>query len=335
MKQIIFITILFSIVSCGVSNRLPKPKIINVNGDYIHYKTKLTFPEHIFNFNREDITSFDEKTENVGVTYSSTDNNSTSNLTIYIYPAGSPTESRLTQQYFASLQSIANIHNNGIDITQSIIPYKKNNYAVQGLYAEINDKEVKTSLTLFECGKWFLKYRISTNSKDENYMDTLRTKLLENFCPTEIVKIAPVEPRTIIHLAPAALKDSLFVSSILENIKSRLKWINNNVDTLERCSGFPNLYLESHSGPMKDMVMWYEENKEKYQRESWDNEYILSTKKIIDNGFLNEFLMDEYSMLLITPDNIHFQFEEYYKWKKKNLPGFNLKDIYFVLEYTE
>ncbi|MCF8355901.1 MAG: hypothetical protein K9H48_15720 [Melioribacteraceae bacterium] len=335
MKQILSVTILLFLVSCGISSRLYKPQKIKVDGDYIHYQTKITFPVKINNFIRKEITSFDVNAENVGVTYDLDDKNTFSEFTIYIYPAGAATESRITQQYFTSLQSIANVANKEIDATQEILPYQKDNYKVNGLFAKINDEKIKTSLTLFECGKWFLKYRITTNSSDENYLDSLRNRLLVSYCPIDIVKKFPVNTGTNIYLAPAAKQDTLFLACIIGNALGRNKWIYENVDSLERCSGFPNFYLESHSLPMKEMIDWYEENKIKYPKELWNHKYILSIKKIIENNFLNEFLMDEYSMLLIAPDNIEFRFEEYYKWKKKNLPDFNLKAKYFVLEQTE
>lgn len=335
MKQILSVILILFLVSCAVSSRLYKPQKIRVSGDYIHFQTKFTFPENIDDFKRKEITSFDENAENVGVTYNLDDKNAFSEFTIYIYPAGVATESRLTQEYFTSLQSIAIVANKEIVATQNIFPYKKDNYRVNGLFAKTDDEKTKTSLTLFECGKWFLKYRITTNSSEDNYLDSLRDKLLMSYCPIDIVKTFPVNTGTSIYIAPAAMQDSLFLGSILGNALGRNTWIYENVDSLERCSGFPNFYLESHSLPMKEMIDWYQKNKTKYPKESWNNKYILSIKKIIENNFLNEFLMDEHSMLLIAPDNIEFRFEEYYKWKKKNLPDFNLKEQYFVLEQVE
>lgn len=336
MKKILPFILLLILVSCGLSSRLYKPQKIKIEGDYIHFQTELTFPENISDFKRKEITSFDEKNENIGVTYDLYDKNIFSEFTIYIYPAGAATESRLTQQYFASLQSIANVASKEVDAIQEVLPYQKDGYRVNGLFAKIDDGKNKTSLTLFECGKWFLKYRITTNSSKADYMELLRDSLLKSFNPVDIVKKHPVKPAATIYIAPAAMQDSLLVTTVMGNPLNRLKWINENVDSLERCSGFPNLYLESHSLPMKEMINWYEENKIKYPRKSWDNKYILSIKKIIESGFLNEFLMDQYSMLLITPkEDMKFRFEDYYKWKEKNLSDFNFDAKYFVLEYTE
>ena len=336
MKKILSFSLLVFLIGCGLSSRLYKPQKIKIDGDYIHQKTKLDFPENINDYKRGEITSFDEKDENIGVTYDLDNTNLFGEFTIYIYPAGTATESRLTQQYFASLQSIANVANKEIGAIQEILPYQKDGYRVNGLFAKIDDGKKKTSLTLFECGKWFLKYRITTNSSKTDYMELLRDSLLKRFNPVDIVKKYPVKPEATIYIAPAAMQDSLLVTTIMGNPLNRLKWINENVDSLERCSGFPNLYLESHSIPMKEMINWYEENKTKYPRKSWDNKYILSIKKIIESGFLNEFLMDQHSMLLITPkEDMEFRFEDYYKWKEKNLSDFNFNAKYFALEYTD
>jgi hypothetical protein len=335
MKYIYLFLFALMLVGCGASNRIYKSRTINAKGDYTHQVTKIKFPTNVYDFKRKEITSYDDKEENVGVTYELNNPSTFSEFTVYVYPAGPATESRLTQQYFSSLQSITNVAKKGIGFSQKIVPYKKDNYTVNGLFAKSKYDKLETSLTLFECGQWFLKYRISTNSTDSAYINNLRDSLLEVFNPIEIVKKFPIKPETKIYIAPAAYKDTLMLTSIIGNALNRLKWINENVDSLERCSGFPNLYLKSFSVPLEEMIKWFEKNKVKYPKEYWDNKYILTIKKIIDAGYINEFLMDENSMLLIVPDDITLRFEDYYKWKEENLSDFDLRSKYFVLEYPE
>jgi hypothetical protein len=109
------------------------------------------------------------------------------------------------------------------------------------------------------------------------------------------------------------------------------KWVYENIDSLEWSSGYPNMYLESHSSALKYMIDWYDSNRTKFSQKYWNNEYILSIKKIINSGFLNEYLMDEYAALLIYSDDIQFNFDKYEEWKRNHLPNFNLRKKYFYL----
>jgi hypothetical protein len=113
----------------------------------------------------------------------------------------------------------------------------------------------------------------------------------------------------------------------------KLAWILENVDSLERCSGLPGLYLEEHTVSIIEMIKWWDA--EKSGKKLSTHTYFKTFKKIIDSGYLDEFVMDEYSMLLITPKNLKLDFEDYNEWKVTNLEDFNLNRIYYFVEYTE
>ena len=54
---------------------------------------------------------------------------------------------------------------------------------------------------------------------------------------------------------------------------------------------------------------------------------------IIESGFINEFLMEQYQMLLIVPENRILNFEAFQKWKENKKLKIDLNQKYCVVSY--
>lgn len=330
MKQFFIVLPLVFVLSCSAS-RFTMTKIEAV-GDYYHDSTQTTFPEKFGEMIRTEIISYNNHHTNIGVSYY--DPSTSTKITVYVYPAGTATEYRLINEYFFALQSIANTVNEEIKATQSNFPFSKDGYRVIGITAHMERiiNSQNSVLSIFECGPWFLKYRI-TSSLDLKTIEGFQNRLLEIFSPIDLVKKYPLKQNSTVWIAPAALKDSSMLYSTLFWAYGKAGWVHDSVDSLERCSGFPSLYLEEHVRPIANMISKWDSSR--YGHKTTQFEPFKSLKKIADAGFLNELIMDEYSMLLITPKDLKLDIQAYREWKKKNLPGFNLHSKLFLLEYTK
>jgi hypothetical protein len=335
VKLILIMLIVLYLNGCMPPSNYYNPRQILVTDLYYHNPTRVEFPVKIGVFDRASITVFDKEETNIAVDYRSNDNQDQTHFTIYIYPAGVGTDERLHNEFFKVLKAITISEHKGIDARQSAFHYTHDGYSFVGITAKINGLKnaVYSKLTLFECGQYFLKFRMSTNLKRSENLDSLQESLLEKFNPSLIVKKCPLIPLANVHVAPGAFQDSLSLYSILGAAKEEYTWAVEHVDSLERCSGFPGLYLDGQVATFSEMVKCWKENPKGFKR--YPNNYLESLEKIVDKGFLKEFIMDEFSMLLYLPREEKFNFDDYYKWKKKTLPQFNLKSRFFVISYDK
>jgi hypothetical protein len=98
-------------------------------------------------------------------------------------------------------------------------------------------------------------------------------------------------------------------------VLKKLEWINANVDSIERLAGFPNLYFEAHMLELQTFVKCSDTSKVKIKEYSGQS-YAYQLKSLMENGYLDEFIMEQHSMIMIVPENKQFDFDKYYKWKE-------------------
>ena len=181
------------------------PKTIRAKGTYEHVRTSTQFPQQLEDFERESVTSFDRQNTNIGVTYELPTSRTT--ISIYVYPAGAGTENRLRSEYLNSMQSISNL-NGGIGVTQYPIRFEHADFKINGFSSELKMKNELSRLRLYECGSWFLKYRVSSNDLDSIGINDLVTKIEGWFSPSAIASKGLLNSKADINFAPAALADS-------------------------------------------------------------------------------------------------------------------------------
>ncbi|WP_153802497.1 hypothetical protein [Paludibacter jiangxiensis] len=333
MKTNILIAILC--IYCGnilLAQEVTKPKKIRAKGDYIHCQTMTAFPEQFETYLRQDIYAFNKGKTNIGVNYQ--DKQKETTISIYVYPAPPAMEYRLRDEYFTCLQSIVNTTKQGIDFSAKVSKISKDNYKLMAISASAQQANSNTVLMLFECGKYFMKYRISSNKSDTSTLRAISNKLIERFSPTEIVKHQPLKPGTTIHVAPAVIEDTIGFAPIMAAALAKSKWANEEVDSLEKCSGFPSLYFEEQKRALTDMLdRWENAKKQNTRFQKYFNELSL----IRDNGFLDEFIYDQYNGILLLPSNLKLNLEKYEVWKQQHKTAASLVGpiFYYLVGYEE
>lgn len=324
----ILLLILPSLLFGCLSSRVFQPKRLNVLGDYYHKNTMVKFPENFDGLKRESITSFDKDSSNIGVSYHRSNSNQNLMVTVYIYPATSGIEHRIRDEYFESLQSIATVSNQGINTTPKHIRVSKDGYSVLGLSGVISNKNQSTVLVLFECGKYFLKYRISSTDMDPGVLEDISNKLTDKFSPIDIVKKQPLIQGVDVHISPGITTDTISLIAIFAAVKSKIDWAYQNVDSLERCSGFPSLYFEEQKTSIDSMLNKWESLKHHNTKFDKFFDELVGIRK---NGFLNEFICDQYWGTLLLPKELKLDWSGYNLWKRKNNPTVKLVGEYYYL----
>lgn len=329
----LIISFLF-ILGCIVLNgqELLTPKKIKTKGEYIHSQTMTTFPENFDSYKRKDIYSFDKKKTNIGVVYENQKNQTS--ISIYVYPAGDGYEGRLRKEYQKALQSIANFSNNGIHATQFAVRHEGEKYICNGFKAIVAQEQYKSnSLTLFECGQWFLKVRITTNGIDSIQIDSLERKIYSQYDPTRLTALNPLKPLADVYFSKTAFRDSVLLGSAIGSAYKKIEWAVENVKENERASGFPDLYLNLQEESIKAFMEF--QHRFDYKKSEFTTQYLNELQLISNAGFLTEFVMDQFGMILIIPETTQVKDEAYETWILNNKITVDLNQSFYVVSYGQ
>jgi hypothetical protein len=134
-----------------------------------------------------------------------------------------------------------------------------------------------------------------------------------------------------VYFAKAAFRDSIMLGSAMGSAFKKINWAMENVKENERASGFPDLYIDMHIESIKELLKFQE--KYKYKKTQPTIEYLEELNSIVESGFINEFLMEQYNMLLIVPDDRVLNFKAYEKWKENKKFVIDLNKKYYVVSY--
>jgi len=310
------------------------PKKADIKGDYVHAGTGAIFPESIDDFSRRDIWYFDDEKTNAGVNYIRVMPGEKATLSLYVYPAGDADEDRLRNEYLLSLYALTSIIKNGYSLEQGPVFFSDSGYKIYGFRGNIKNFKEKTVLSIYECGKWFFKIRISSSDLNANQLQDLDTRVLNLFVPTRFVKNAPLNPKTNIYFSKAAFADSLMLGCNMGSAFAKIEWAYANVDSLQRISGFPGLYLDMYIAGFDEFLKFASEHSE-MNRSYNTNTYLSQIKLLKNSGYLDEFIMEQFSMVMIPPEKSNFDFDGYHRWKKIHPINLNLHEKYYVLKLSE
>jgi hypothetical protein len=319
-------TLIILFLVLGQTSYSQVPKQLKAKGIYVHSPTRTEFPENIGSYQRQGVYSFDKKRENIGSTYKS----GQTTLSIYLYPAGNGNEGRLRNQYLQALHDMEYVSKSRLHAEQRYKYFKKDGYKVNGFSAITSDKP-RSQLTLFECGQWFFKIRISTNSLDTTQINELEREVLNLFDLARLVKTSRLNSEADVYFSKAAFRDSLMLGSTMGSAFKKISWALENVDSLERAAGFPDLYLGLQVESMKEFIQF--EKRKKWDREQSTTEYLNELNRIIDSGFLEEFIMEQFDMIMIVPREVILDFEGFQKWKQANPTTINLNQVFYLVSY--
>jgi hypothetical protein len=336
MKSVRTVTIfIFLLAIFNIVNGQPRiqPKRIKAKENYTHSSTHFIFPKYLLgDFQRESVYSFDRKNQNVGVSYGKNQNGERIMFSLYLYPAGDGYEGRLRQEYQKSMQSVVATTKKGLHATQHAIQHKGEKYICNGFEAIFTTENNDLSqLSIFESGTWFYKIRITSTRKDTVLLSDLKTKILQTFDPTVLTDLAPLNEKVSVYFAKTAFRDSILLGSAMGSAYGKIDWIMENVDEKERATGLPDLYLNFHVEGLKAFMEF--QHRFDFGKSDFTKNYLMELQLISDADFLNEFVMEQFGMILIIPEDTPAKYDEYLKWKSQNNISINLNEKFYVLSF--
>lgn len=322
----ILILVLFIGIN-GYTQIRNSPKQLKFKEIFYHSESKTKFPKIIEKYNLTEVYSFDKKDKNVSVKYE----NENTQINIYIYPDEVGIEGRLRNSFLSTYNAI---FNNDKEIKNlKIINHKGEKYICNGIRGiSKNENNENSLLTMFECGTWMFKIRISSSELSNQDLIELEKEITKKIDPSKLTGLKLFNLRGDIILSKLAMKDSTLLVSTLGYAYKKFEWLIKNLDENEKYSGFQDLYIDMHKEALKQFVSF--EHEHKFSSSEPTKEYLKKLNQIIDSPFFNEFLMEEYNYILIIPENVILNFEGYHKWKKENDFNFELDKLLCKTKYS-
>jgi len=292
--------------------------------------TGILLPEIFKEYKKSKVENLKESNNSFLITYLD-ENTKFSKITINVYPADVALENRLLFEYRPIINSYSERTS---EIINQPIKVTKDSINMLGLISTFTDYErnYNTVLAMFEAGKFFIKYEIKSRKKSIEEIVSITKSLIDTISPTIILKNNPLILGVTIHIAPGVVQDTNSLDPIIKATLTKAEWVYNNVDSIERCGGFPSLYFLEQKLTVEAMLAeWENKSKPKAELESYFNELI----KIRNSGFLDEYIYEEYDRFLLLPENMKLRMEDFFKWRKANKLTVTLTGptFYYVLGY--
>lgn len=332
MKSV-FITILalFAFSFCWSQTREFK-EIIKTKETYVHSETMTQFPMTLEGFERKKIVSYDYQDTHIEVTYKRKNSKEKTTFTVSVYPAGPGTEDRLRVNFSRAMLSLLNI-NYQVGFRHYPVRFEEGDFKINGFAAEKLNSKKMVRIGLYECGAWFFKYQLTSNNLNSSETTDLIANIEEWFPPSTIAASGLLDTIADINYGRAAFVDSTMLYVIIGEALTKLDWAFENTDSLERRTGFPGMYLELYTTAIKARVdLW---KKCDFSRIPSTDESMAQYEKLVNSGFLEEFIMDQFSMFLIVPEGMEFDMDGYAAWKKKNPLDIDLNRYYYLISFPE
>ena len=324
------VTLLIFVNAHAFGQARTSPKLIKAKGDFAHHATGTIFPEQIEGYPRKTIYSFTKQDDDIEVTFESPEKTS---IAIKLYPAADGIEGRLRREYLKTLEGISGAKNKAITFDQRPVRRVGTKYICNGFKAVSKFKTGEVNqLALYECGAWFLRISITSNGLDSSYIEALTEKILNKYDPTKFTELKPLNLKSDFIVAPALGNDRARAKYILKSGLQKLEWANNNVPENERASGFPDLYLNMHIAAFKEFTECKDEN---FAPGNHIAKFISDINKVLKANYLPEFIMKHYSMVMIVPENMKFDFEGFAQWQKEYKISMDIDKLYYLIVYRQ
>lgn len=336
----LFTALLWSGSLCAQDRTVPKA--VRSKGGYLHAPTRTLFPLHLDSLKRASIHVFDRGGENIGVRYERGRVGRKTTITVSIYPAGEGREGRLREEYLDALYAFsygmiqAGRAGTELAFEQRPVRYEGDPYICNGFRGTYRGANGYFALSLYECGAWFLK--LTAHSDEANMIEVNRLERLavDVFDPSGLTALDPLRVADV-HIAPAAFQDSTMLACALANAEEKLRWSRESVSGRERASGFPDIYLDLHIRSWEAFVRGERQVKdhaENQYKTDFTTRYLRDWESIIESGFLAEFLMDRYNMLMVPPENLEMDMEGYLRWQADHPIDIDLNRKYSMIVYS-
>ena len=311
------------VLACGSSPRVTDPgqrfrgaHDIEVDGDYLQAASGAVFPRRLDGFERGLVRAYDAREHNVSAGYA---NDADVRITAYVYPARQSIDGRLRIAFERAALDLER-HDQGLKrvaahpIAPAGVPA-----GVMGFEGLWHDpaRRGDERLQVFQCGRWFLKFRASYPVDDKKLTDA----------PLEQLQ-RMLSCKALATRSPAGAKPKVMVSSDVGDKNSIALWtiygvaISAQFEMMPpeaRIYGLPDHDFKTFAVALKTALRVHEQNiADSDERVPTFDELLL----IQEAGMLEELIWLAHLGYLDPPAGQGLELDRFRVWQKENLPNF-------------
>jgi hypothetical protein len=336
MNRNLLIIFLLLCLQSATAQSLSRPKTIKEKGDYVHKATGTIFPVNVGSFQRTKLSTFDKQKNDVDASYElDCPGKGKTIVTVYVFPGREATDSRFRDNFLAAVLSVSYNAGRELQDKYTYCPYTSEGYKINGFRASfIPDKGKDNWLELYECGKWLLKIRTTTDCLDSAEAIGTSRQFAAVFNPVKLLQSSQLALKPHIAISKEAFFDSLFLGCTIARALKEATWAQKNVDSLERTAGFPGLHLDMHIAGIEEFVHFADTNTTMPEGGS-TREFLDIYRSLKQNNLLAEFIMMQKSEVMIVPEDRVFNFHAYNEWEKTHKMKEYINTRFYENSYEE
>ena len=325
MKNIaVLLFLLFSF--CVFSQELKPNKKIKSDANFIHEVSGISAPMSLGELSRSDLKTSSKNDSVLSTEYSK--DKTDLRYSFSIYP-GALDEERLINFYTKSLRDK---RFSPKEIESKPVFFKNENFKINGISGFYKHLDNLINYRVYDAGFFVFVSELSQKDGDTIELKNKHDQLINEIVPTRIIEKNPITRLSDIYYAKAAFRDSLMLRSTMSSATNKMKWIYENIDKYERAAGIPGLYLNYQIAGINGFIDYTTEKNPKPSKGGAETNIIMAfLKKLRDDDFLDEYLMESYEYLLIVPANTKFNYVGYENWKTSHSMDFDMNKKYYLI----
>ncbi|WP_390452894.1 hypothetical protein [Chryseobacterium sp. Alg-005] len=321
---------------------------LKIKNDYTHVWTKTLFPTLWSGFQREAVFSYDLKNKHIAVSYvQQISKKSKTVINIYLYPK-EMVDNQLLRDEFYSYDYVLNQNSNkNIELKPLFGNLSNDSLRVNYIYTVFNNsmgqsdffKGVKyvnknSLLSIYECGGWGFKIRISSDEMTEGQLKELKNKAEQYFNVLQIasIKTLPKYDAPGILLSPVVKRDSMMIKAISEAARAKIDWMARNLDRKDFLTGFNDVNIDSEVYSLQKMLEYYKIHEKDGEMTDDTKKYFAEMIRISESDRLKDHIYEKYHGIINYPEG-ESRKADYIQFKIDKNISENTNEIFYKIFY--
>ncbi|MBV8325983.1 hypothetical protein [Chryseobacterium sp.] len=343
-----FIIILSFLFSVLFSQPRKQPINLSVKGDFTHEATSVIFPPVWSGFQREAIYSYDLKNRHLAISYiQQKDKKTKTTLTLYIYPKISIDNQRLRDSFTSYEYALNQNSDKGTELKPLFGSISNDQLKVNYIYSLFSHSmgqadffkgvkyvEKNSLLSIYECGGWDFKIRVSSDDMTDEQLAGLKNKIESYFGILQIASRNPLPVSKIpdIILSPTVKRDSMMANSAIAAAQAKIYWLGKNLEQKELLTGFNDMRIDSEVFAIEKMVEFYKLHEKDWPMHDDTKKYFNEMVSIVDNGKIKDHIYEKYNKVINYEEGSAAR-DAYLRFKSDQNISENTNEILYKIYY--
>lgn len=347
IEKKIFLTLSLLFATVFAQQR-QKPINLLVKEDFPHPSTSVIFPVLWSGFQREAIFSYDQQNKHVAVSYVQQKTKKTkTTITLYLYPQ-IYIDNQMQRDAFASYEYALNQSSNrGTELQPQFGNLSNDQVKVHYIYSTFDHSmgqadffkgikytEKKSLLSIYECGGWTFKIRISSDDMTKDQLVELKNKIEAYFSILDIASRQPLPiekvPNTL--LSAVVKRDSMMIHATIAAAEAKINWLEENLEKKELLAGFNDMDIRSEVHSIEKMLIFYKAHEKDWPMHDDTKKYFSEMIRIADNGRIKDYIYYKYNGLINYPEGAQKK-DDYVQFRIDKDISENVNEIFYKLYY--